>query len=519
MLPGAAMTRPYARKLHILFGRTILLTSMSVSILLPVLAQDTFTATVQQDSADSSKPESASSRPQTSQGGTPEQPLPGAVHGYSDSFDPVRQERESEPSATGTPEDRTFSDGPLSTKEMRFRNLLLPPVTCEEPLPKSPLFPPMPQVPALPSPFIENIPTLQDPEFEKIAYKHLETAKQFLKEERLQQASEELALAITYSPDELHMREQISDFLRKRALKFGKNKTEQKCNFLRLAVLYDRTNSSNAALLDQCLQEQGKNPKDINLRMQLATQFESINSYRLAVAEWEAVLKLNDSLNNHVRLAAALIYADCDREAIAELRQLVRMDWPEEKNAEQSLCHRQLADFFLKYSHHFRNIGAEGTSIVLLENAAMEAKRAVVLNPLDSRAIKTLFNVGLESVALCPNEPDNHLMLASVYILKGDLRRARLAYAECSRLDPSDPRLPVAKVIYNQLLAGKKMHKPFKDTLADSIATVRGLIATDPDNDQLWVLLGRLHEQASDSEKAKECYDKAKTILSSSPKP
>ena len=442
----------------------------------------------------------------------PGEPIPGQVRGYSsDNFDNAYQDKE-DASATGTPEDRTFSDGPLSTKEMRFRNLLLPPVTCEEPLPKSALFPPMPQVPALPSPFIENIPTLQDPEFEKTATKHLETAKEFLKEERLQQASEELALAITYSPDELHMREQISEFLRKRAAKFGKKRKELQCNLLRLAVLYDQTNSNNAESLNQCLRSEGKKPDDLKYRTSLATQFESIGSYRLAVAEWMAVLKLDDTLNNHLRLSAALIAADCDREAISELRRLVRMDWPEDRTAEQSLCHRQLAEFFLKYSHHFRNVGAEGTSIVLLENAAMDARRAVILNPNDTRANKILFNVALEAIALCPNEADNHMLLAAAYLLKGDLRRAKLAYAECGRLDPSDPRLPVAKVVYHQLLAGMKLNKTGKDSLADSIASVKGLLNSDPKNDQLWVLLGRLHEQASDSASAKECFDKARAI-------
>jgi tetratricopeptide (TPR) repeat protein len=218
----------------------------------------------------------------------------------------------------------------------------------------------------------------------------------------------------------------------------------------------------------------------------------------------------------HAKLASAFAAADRDREALTELRKTVSMDWPENNKTERSACHLLLGEIFLRYSHEYRDNGAAATGIVLLENAAMDARRAVVLNPADARAVKLLLLIAQEACSLCPDEVDNHMLLGGVYLLKGDFRRADAEYVECFNIEPSDPRISVAKTIYQVIRSNPS--RSSKGMLSESIAKVNDLLNDDPENIQLWNFLGRLHEQNADSKQADECYAKAKKLYWSASK-
>jgi Flp pilus assembly protein TadD len=296
---------------------------------------------------------------------------------------------------------------------------------------------------------------------------------------------------------------------------FGRG-TDQIANLFRLSLFFNGSSTTAADLLDDCLKEQGKKAADADCRVLLAEQFESEGNNSLAVAEWSQAVKLRNTPALHAKLASALVAANRDREALAELRKLVRLDWPENSKAERSACHLLLSEIFLRYSHEFRDSGGEATGVVLLENAAMDARRALVINPIDARANKQFLLIAQEATALCPNEIDNHMWLGAAYLLKGDFRRADSEYAECASLEPSDPRLGVAKTIYQVIRSNPS--RSSKGMVAESIAKVNDLLTDDPDNVQLWNFLGRLHEQNADAKEASECFAKAKKLYWSASK-
>ncbi len=414
----------------------------------------------------------------------------------------------------GASEDGKFHDSPLSLKEQKLRDAFIKPVSCQEPVPQG-LFPPMPQVPALPEIEVENY--LLEISHEKEAKKQFESGKSLINSSKLQQASAKFILAVKNADDELFMQERIAAFLARNAEKRKRKQDSQKrANLLRLACFFDPANSNYSDLLCECLQTDGKKAGDPVYRSSLASELESQGNYPMAVAEWRAALKADDSLSNRALLASALILADSDREALAELRSIVKA--PEDNSASDKIqlanCHRQLAELYLKYSNYFEKRGAFASSIALLETGVMEARRACVLNPQDSRAIKILLAGSLDATAYSPDEIDNHFLLAAAYLLKGDLQRANIEYGDCGRLDESDPRLAIARLVYQR--AASKRQAPV-DQLKSNIARVKRLIDQDPDNEQLWTLLGRLHMQASEPEKAKAAFDQAKTVYWSAP--
>lgn len=417
-------------------------------------------------------------------------------------------------SLTGKKEDKVFHDGPLSEKDLKLRDSLIIPVACEEPNADG-VFPPMPQTPALPSPDIGSQKVPSDPKIEKQAKRSFAEGATLARANKLALAGDKFDLAVTQAPDELQMRQLISAFLLKQAKTGGKRKMEDVSNLRRLAAFYDPS-IANVSLLDECIAADGKRSSDVDYRASLARQFEDLGDFRLSVPEWRAVVKLQDSVSNHVCLISALTAAGCDREAIAELRRTVKLDWPENKKAEQSNCHSRLAEFFHKYSRYFAEHDALASSIVLLESAAMEARRAVVLNPADRRANRWLFQISLEAIAYCPKEVDNHMLLAACYLLRGDRRKAEYEYSECMQIDSSDPRMPIAHLALKSAAPGNSTLSP-KEAVADSINNVEILIGRDPENIQLWRLLGRLYEKHQQPTKAKECFERATAIYWSAP--
>ncbi len=444
---------------------------------------------------------------QTQQGGSSRVPI---LQGFTNgTIGPAGGDATVITSTTGKKEDKIFHDGPLSEKDLKLRDSLIVPVACEEPSPDG-VFPPMPQTPALPSPDIGSKMIAPEPQREKQAKRNFSEGASLTRSNKLAQAGDKFDLAISNSQDELHMRQLISAYLIKQARKGEKQKSEAILNLLRLAVFYDAS-QANISLLEEGITDDGKKPSDVDYRTTMAQQFENVDDYRLAVPEWRAIVKLKDTPSNHLSLISALTAAGSDREAIAELRRTVKMDWPENKKGEQSACHCRLAELFSKYSHYFSDRGALASSIVLLETAAMEARRAVILNPTDTRANRWLYHIALEAIAYCPKEIDNHLLLAACHLLRGDKQKAEYQYSECMQIDSSDARMPIAHLALKNA-STRQSAASSKEAVAESINDVEVLIERDPENIQLWRLLGRLYEKHQQPAKAKECFERAHAI-------
>lgn len=408
-------------------------------------------------------------------------------------------------------EDGTYYDSALTSREIVLRDALVTPVACDEPIPQG-IFPPMPQSVTLPPADQGSFLLEPDRKLDKKASSAFDRAKSLINDGNLQEAANQLDLAINYCVDESQMRKRIYDCLYNAADKLSRRrKWKDSEDLCRLAVFFDSTRSSAADLLDQCLQSQSKNPSEPAQRQVLAEQLDNAGNHRAAVAEWSAAAKLSNTPLNHAKLAAAYMAAGWERQANEEFRKAIALDWSENDRIAEAECHRKFGELFLKTSHYFRGRVAVASSLALLDNAAMEARRAVTLNPHDKQAIKLLNSVASEAVSHCPDEIDNQLLLAAAYVLKGDTRRAEMAYQECHRLDDIDPRLAIGNLALHRAILKKSVVSP-KEELTESISDVEVILDRNPDNIQLWRLLGHLHEQQNESAKAKNCFNRAMAL-------
>jgi tetratricopeptide (TPR) repeat protein len=406
------------------------------------------------------------------------------------------------------PEAQSFEDGTFTENQYKLRRVLIPPVACEEPEPPG-MFPLLPQCPVLPIVDIENDESgASNSRDKKEASARFDAGKKFAKDGKLQNAAEEFDQAIEFATDEMQMRQAVADHLTKlSAHNDSRRKREFQTNLLRLAVFFNPLNLGVREKLGQCLKVAGYDPSDAEYRVSLAEQLEGLGSYRLAVAEWYAVIKLRHSYSDHARLAGALSAAGHDREAVSELRRAVASHWPEAVRSARSECHLKLAEIFYKQSHEFEKSGGDATRIALLENGLMDARRAVILNPRNKAATKLFLSVSKEALSLRPDEIDNHMMLAGAYMLKGDLRAADREYKTCNSIDNLDPRLPVAKIVHKCVSGNPSLI--VNGGVADGVARVKEILETEPKNVQLWRFLGRLYAQSSDTEQAQACFKEA----------
>jgi tetratricopeptide (TPR) repeat protein len=463
----------------------------SLTLALPGQAQDAF---------DSTADVGVTIRGTQSQTGGCDQFDSSAPPGAYDAFD-----------STDEPAEPTFADGTFTRNQFKLRRVLTPPVTCEEPEPPG-MFPPLPQLPVLPIVDIENDDSSAlESSNRKVAESHFNTGKRFAKEAKLENAAEAFDQAIEFATDEMQMRQAVAEQLTKLAEHKGSaRKRELRANLLRLAVFFNPLNLGVREQLAQCLKDAGYDPSDAEYRVTVAEQLEGLGSYRLAVAEWLAVIKLRHSYSDHARLAGALSASGHDREAVAELRRSVASHWPEAVRALRSECHLKLAEIFFKQSHEFQNCGGDATRISLLENASMDARRAVILNPRNKSATKLFLRISMEALSLRPDEIDNHMMIAGAYLLNGDLRAADAEYKTCTTIDYQDLRLPVARIVH-KCVSGNPL-LIVNGGVADGITRVKEVLDMDPQNEQLWRFLGRLYAQSSDSVNAQACFKEAHNL-------
>ncbi|MBX9573360.1 MAG: hypothetical protein K2X77_30955 [Candidatus Obscuribacterales bacterium] len=444
----------------------------------------------------------------------PQSPQDGAASG-GDIFDP---EVDSPPMLQGatngtigpSTKDGVFSDAPLTEKEIKLRDELIKIVACDEPNTPG-LFPPLPQFPALPEYELEQEARSSIHAVERLSKTSYEHALHFAEKKNFQKAGDLFADALLYTTDEIKVRNLIRDELRKIADKFGKHKQiEEQINCLRLAVFFNHLDSGLQGSLNQCIKESGNDSSDASYRASLAEQFEELGDYRLASAEWRVVVKLKHSIENQLKLSAALSASGNDKEALFILKRILKGDWPDANKLTQARCHLALAQIFLKYYQVYNSRGAGASGIAILENAILESRRAITLNPRDKVAQKLFLDLSKKVVALRPTEAANHFLLAAAYVISGDNAKANEEYESCKALEPNDDRLPQAKLVMETVKANPSAL--LNGQIGEGIVKVQGMLDAEPRNVQLWRLLGRMYDQSADPEKAKACFKKADEV-------
>ena len=278
----------------------------------------------------------------------------------------------------------------------------------------------------------------------------------------------------------------------------------------RKAMFVDPANAAADAELDQLLKSQGQDPLNLNFRQRLADDADVNAQYDTAIVEYRKCLKMSVAPKIRAALGRCLLKAGKPVDGFKELRSAVGdSNWATDERNELASCHRQLGDILKEFAMKAKDQGKGTKGMQRLANAAIEYRRAVMLNPSDASATQGLIEIAQHAVSIRPSF-DNHLLLGGAYLLGGKFPQAQQEYKECFKLGPTRSELGAARLAYHQAIARSPIASDTQ--VAESVATIKKLIDDAPEDARLWYILGRLREHQVDYEKAKKCYDKAISI-------
>jgi tetratricopeptide (TPR) repeat protein len=326
-----------------------------------------------------------------------------------------------------------------------------------------------------------------------------------------QQAIAEHELALEGDPENITFRRNLSgaELRYADALRAAKN-YQGAITHYRKALFADPGNAPADSNLDWCLNSLGRTPTDAGYRLDLAQKAESTpGHFEDAVVEYRKAAKLNDSGTNHYRLGRCLLRGGKILEGYEALLVALRKDWPKDDSNQLSECHGLLGDTLKDFAYKAKSYPDRTIFTKRLNNAAMEYRRAVTVNPSNMDAVRGLTEVAREAVAISPSFR-NQMLLGGAYLLQADFDHAKVCYEKAWRAEPTNPELAKARVAYHQAVVETPLSSPMR--LAETVQKVDDLIKLNPNDAQLWYILARGRDRQGEKAGAIEAAQKAIAI-------
>jgi tetratricopeptide (TPR) repeat protein len=276
---------------------------------------------------------------------------------------------------------------------------------------------------------------------------------------------------------------------------------------LRGALYADPANMEADKLLDG-LVEKAKGKNDLKTRLSLADDADIAGEYPIAIVEYRKCVSMDDSGPIRAKLGRVLLKKGKVVDGFAELKAAVNKSWTPAENNDLADCHRQLAEILKDFAYVARDNGRMNDALKRLDNAGIEYRRAVTLNPSNSDAIRGLVEVALEAVSIRPSF-DNHLMLGGAYQMEGDYDRARMEYETCWKLDKNNPALLHARRSFH-LAVVRYTQSPV--ILAATVQKVEDNLRQTPNDPELLYIYGRGKEAQGEPDQALKAYQAASAI-------
>lgn len=323
-----------------------------------------------------------------------------------------------------------------------------------------------------------------------------------------QQAIAEHELALEGDPENITFRRNLSgaELRYADALRAAKN-TQAAVTHYRKALFADPGNAPADSNLDWCLNSLGRTPTDAAYRLDLAAKAEATpGHFEDAVVEYRKAAKLNDSGANHYRLGRCLIRGGKILEGYEALLVALRKDWPKDDSTQLSECHGLLGDTLKDFAYKAKSYTDRTIFTRRLNNAGMEYRRAVTVNPSNMDAVRGLTEVGREAVAIAPTFK-NQMLLGGAYLLQADFDHAKVCYEKAWRAEPTNPELAKARIAYHQAVVETPLSSPMR--LAETVQKVDDLIKLNPNDAQLWYILARGRDRQGEKAGAIEAAQKA----------
>jgi len=194
--------------------------------------------------------------------------------------------------------------------------------------------------------------------------------------------------------------------------------------------------------LNDWLKKKGIDHASDTARLKMADTLAREGKYNEALVEYRAALKIKPSADGHIGVGSMLFKEGKKETAKGEFQKALELD----PNSGAAL--RQLGS--LRYT--------QGDVI----GANNDLSRALIINPEDKVASRTLIDLWHRQVAKNPRDASQHLGLARAYQLSGDLKSSQNEYKQVVRLEPDNPNLPAARQSFKLALARQEAMKAFQ---------------------------------------------------------
>lgn len=220
------------------------------------------------------------------------------------------------------------------------------------------------------------------------------------------------------------------------------NDAEGAAKQAREALYIDGGNVAASTVLAQALTKSGTDPKSSAARIKAGDSLSAQGRNAEAEVEYRAAVKIKSTTEAHIGLGNALYKQGKRDQAKSEYQQALEL------NPDSPVALRQMGIVRL------------ATNDVVGANANLT--RALVIDPTDKVAGKSLLDLWQRQVSRNPKDANSHLGLARAYQLTGDLKSAQASYRTVVHIDPNHPNLPAARHSFKLALARQEAIKSYE---------------------------------------------------------
>ena len=319
-------------------------------------------------------------------------------------------------------------------------------------------------------------------------------AEQFASDGKLDEAKHTVAKALQLTPHDKTLVKDVARLSIDKAKQFENSQDFDKAiRYARQSLAFDGTSADARKMLDGLLEKTGINATSAADRIKNAELLASQGRSDEAAVEYQAALRLKPSADAHIGLGNLAWKAGQKDKAKAEYQEAIEVE------PTTAAGHRQLGA--LKYAQ----------SDIVAANA--ELSRALILDPHDKQAAKTLVELWQRQVSQVPGS-NSHLGLARAYQLAGDLSSAQTEYRTVAQADPNNPHLPACRQSFKLALARQEADKAVEaahtletqGALPEAYQKVYEAVGLSPGDADLRVYQGHILEKLNRFESAKQAY-------------
>jgi len=320
-------------------------------------------------------------------------------------------------------------------------------------------------------------------------------AQQLIKEGKLEEADIVLRDGIKTLPKDNLIKNDLVNLSLERAQKFlSVRDLDSASKAAREALFVNPSSGPASQLLDNILRQSSINPQEANERLKLANLFSSQGRDTAATVEYRQALKLKASAEGHVGLGNLAARANNKSLAKEEYQKALEI------NPNSGAAHRQIG-----------MLSQEQGDLV---GANTDLSRALVLDPSDKLAGKSLVELWQKQVSKSPGEANSHMGLARAYQLAGDLKSAQGEYRQVVRIDPDHPNLEAARQSFKLALSRQEAERAVQAARTlESQGAVREAdqklveaLALSPTDTQIRLYHGSLQERLGQASQAHDTY-------------